>query len=1373
MKYIFSFLLIFQLVSLVAQTDQMNIEFLLDVNTDPVNSTPEPKAKFNDQYLFIADHYSFGKELWISDGTKPGTHMVIDSDPFYDDGSYGLIESSDDYFYFSARYGGSQEGDVWESRPFVLFQSEGSEEEPLLLFKAEDGYQISKILPVDNGVYFIVSEDCSSWEDCDELYFSDGTPEGTSLVFESLDGATEYSIMDIIEYKDEAFFIFRSADDEMICTTDGTNDNTHIISKGERGSFKILDTTDDYVFFGGTIDEMTGLWSLEDGVSSFLIEGEYKYHDSKEFATFENQFYVVDAEKDDLILISDGNTISAFLDTSNHGFFGINDLFFLGNRIFFLKHQGVYTQEGDNDPELIISRDDYDYERMFEVDGQLFAETRYELLKYEYGQPLVEVLTHDGYRNFVIPFENDIYVLFDKECYRLNLETLELDFLQSIVIDPDINSTTTYYIEASFFNAGDKVFFNNYDSIAGIELWSTEGTPESFQMVKDINNSTVGSIADDIAALGDKLFITAGHWHTGYSKNQIGLYVFDNVTKKIDLIYDQRCYAEPAGEYMIFTQQSKTDLMLDIYSTKGEEGDLVLLDSFPRVGAINSIPSSELYRFEDKVLVSFEDGIIATDGTIGGTQRVADVSIDDQFIIYKGIFYFMANEYLVDNGPSALWRTDGTPQGTYMVFENTTSSSKNLGDLMIYKDHLLFRYQKTLYFTDGITEDFDAQWVFGLEHAFSADTSLYIVSEDELGTYDLDLINGNTNFTESFHPIFSVEHSIDGFELFGNAHFYDKDDNLYRTDGTSEGTQMVYEDFPRNDIIGSFEGGLYFVNNTPEVGEEVWVTNGTTEGTYLVEDLYPGEPGSHPERMIEYLGNPCFLAHQPKYATEHRGKEVFTLDNFFTPNLYGVVYNDKNKNGLRDQGEEGLANMKVLLLPDGQIAHTNDKGEYGFELDGDEEFSVQILAEECFAPNEDLVVVAESPDLPTHKYDSKIDLGVCISDDLEPSIITNLTSSITRCNTEGALWASIINDGCSTYSGKVEIKVDSLTKVTLINQPFDSIDNTFTFYFDSLQTKEKFQIRLFLEFPNELFAGDTLRNVMKSYLKNGEEYDLLETKPISELLRCAYDPNDKQVSPARVEASNSNYTQFDEELLYTIRFQNTGNDTAYNILITDTLSPLLDWETFNVVGASHDYNADISRDGEVNFYFKDIYLPDSMVNEPLSHGYVSFTILADENIMELDSISNKAYIYFDLNQPIITNSVKNTFVEFLDQDEDGYLFYEDCDDLTSDINPGAEEIPNNGIDEDCDGMDLTSSIHELANSTVNIYPNPASHAIHIDVDGSIDYKSTLIDVKGTRLHESINQNTINIQDFASGIYILEIKDLKTGQKIVERVVKAQ
>ncbi|MDX2134607.1 MAG: T9SS type A sorting domain-containing protein [Saprospiraceae bacterium] len=141
----------------------------------------------------------------------------------------------------------------------------------------------------------------------------------------------------------------------------------------------------------------------------------------------------------------------------------------------------------------------------------------------------------------------------------------------------------------------------------------------------------------------------------------------------------------------------------------------------------------------------------------------------------------------------------------------------------------------------------------------------------------------------------------------------------------------------------------------------------------------------------------------------------------------------------------------------------------------------------------------------------------------------------------------------------------------------------------------------------------------------------------------AFDPNDKQGIPIGV--SDQHWVPRDQRIEYTIRFQNTGTDTAFTVVIRDTLSALLDLASFRPGASSHPYDYHISEPGVVSFLFPNIMLPDSNVNEPASHGFVRFHIDPVGGLPNNTSIRNNAAIYFDFNDPVITNTTLHTFGE--------------------------------------------------------------------------------------------------------------------------------
>lgn len=139
----------------------------------------------------------------------------------------------------------------------------------------------------------------------------------------------------------------------------------------------------------------------------------------------------------------------------------------------------------------------------------------------------------------------------------------------------------------------------------------------------------------------------------------------------------------------------------------------------------------------------------------------------------------------------------------------------------------------------------------------------------------------------------------------------------------------------------------------------------------------------------------------------------------------------------------------------------------------------------------------------------------------------------------------------------------------------------------------------------------------------------------------SYDPNDKQGFPRGV--GEAHYIDQNVDLEYMIRFQNTGTAPAVNIEIRDTLPvQFLDPNTVRAGASSHSYQFDIQGNGVLVFKYANINLPDSNANLEASQGFVKFRISQRKDVPLETEIKNTAAIFFDFNDPIITNQTLHT-----------------------------------------------------------------------------------------------------------------------------------
>jgi len=410
----------------------------------------------------------------------------------------------------------------------------------------------------------------------------------------------------------------------------------------------------------------------------------------------------------------------------------------------------------------------------------------------------------------------------------------------------------------------------------------------------------------------------------------------------------------------------------------------------------------------------------------------------------------------------------------------------------------------------------------------------------------------------------------------------------------------------------------------------------------------PWLPGTLQQIYFNNTAISCTPNHPTLYSTTRSLPICVPSNNNNNCLLYntieGRVYLDADNDGVFNNNDMPLPN-RLVYSNYGFATATDSNGMYALAIGFNSTSTVTIgnwlnTAYYSVTPNSYIISTNNS----TQQFTNNDFRIVALSANNDVRI--NLNYGRYRPGFNNTFSVTYENVGNTVADGEVIITLDNQLAFLSANPSPNVVQlgRQLTFNYNNLQPFERRVIFIEVNLPATASIGDILitRGTISS---NNADVNLANnTFNAREIAVGSYDPNDINADKRAIcmDLPDEIY----RPITYKIRFQNTGTFYAEKVVVTDTLSTMLDIRTFQQLNCSHDYRLEIEnilRDGQptqvLKWIFDDIFLLDSFTNEPLSHGFVNYRISPKTTpaINYGNVINSQAHIYFDFNPAVNTN----------------------------------------------------------------------------------------------------------------------------------------
>ncbi|MFA4852248.1 MAG: T9SS type A sorting domain-containing protein [Bacteroidales bacterium] len=672
-------------------------------------------------------------------------------------------------------------------------------------------------------------------------------------------------------------------------------------------------------------------------------------------------------------------------------------------------------------------------------------------------------------------------------------------------------------------------------------------------------------------------------------------------------------------------------------------------------------------------------------------------------IVFKGSRMFAGTfggeVYMSTNfGSSWVSTSNGLPQYEYSIYSLAASSTKLFAAM--YLDGLYVSGNNGASWTQKLLATCDAVVVYG--------NNVYVGTEGNGVLYSPD--NGVT-----WSSLGLTNAWVSDIVVSNNNIYAGSDGGIYRSSDNGATWEQL-----TNGLGGSTE-----LTTIAAVGPNVFTGGGYSTGIFFSPDN--GQNWSAQNIgltsiniiQMRIIGTDVYAS---TYNSNKLYKRPLTDFNIQCNTISGIVYYDSNNNNVYDSGETGLPQIILSTQPSNMYSVTDSLGYYSI-------YSYMVTDTLKAAPP-----ISYSTVYPQNYIISQSDTGKNFGihfiqgvQDLR-IVLTDLTPA--RPGFDAILRVTYMNSGTIPMDGQIKLAFANEMNFISCSPPQITLNgDTLIWDFTNLAMLESRDINIVFNIPSSVPVGSSLPSTAYVYPIAGDTVPGNNIYEINQIITSSYDPNVKEVDPS--DGITIPQILNRDSLIYTIRFQNTGTDTAFNIKILDTLDINVDPLSFKVLSASHPYTFTMRSHGIVEFLFMDILLPDSSTNETLSHGFVKYAVCPKTDLHIRDKIYNTAYIYFDYNPAVTTNTTITTVL-----------------------------IPMLTYQTSIDGGFL------------NIYPNPATNELTIELTNlNTKLKFEIINLNGQTLYSSSieKKGVIDISHLPNGFYLVKLSTDKTN--IVKKFIK--